>query len=130
MAFSIRVTNEMKKHLTVAEMPDVRKIQQEFKNAENEEFELVDYCKMIAGLFGEHNSKIFEPRAEIAKNSRTNNRFSDTSNDLDVWIECYIFGNEICGEFGAYITDLWDISEDNQDEIRSHIFKNIFKRVC
>lgn len=130
MAFKIRVTQEMKKVLFVSEMPFVREMQKEFSSKDNTET-LEDYGKKIASLFGEYPSrvKVFEPHAEIAKNVRADDVFGTGSGNLDVWIECYIFGDNICGEFGAYITDLWsiDVDGDNKEEIKERIYANIYK---
>lgn len=132
MAFKIRITQEMKKRLFVSEMPFVRAIQKEFSSKDNGE-SLEDYGRRIANLFGEDplKVKVFEPYAEIAKNKRVHDVFCTGSGNLDVWIECYIFGEEICGKFSAYITDLWNIcaDNDNNEEIKQHIYANIYKRV-
>lgn len=130
MSFKIRVTSEMKKVLTVAEMSSVREIQKEFSSEDNTET-LAYYCKMIAELFGEYSAKIFEPHAEIAKNERAYDAFGIGTGNLDVWIECYIFGHDVCGKFGACITDLWNISSDIKDsneEVKKYVYAEIYQK--
>lgn len=130
--FKIRVPKEMKDVLTVSEMVYVREMQE---NAKEEDVTLEYYCKIFAEILGEMPSrvKIFEPHAEIAKNCRVKDRFVEGSGDLDIWVECYIFGDKFCGKVGACITDLidfWDTDDkDKRENIKQYIFKVIYKRV-
>jgi hypothetical protein len=130
MSYKIIIPEKMKNILRTSEMLCVQQMQIQ---AKKDGFTLKDYGKKIADAMGEnylYSVKVFEPQAEIAKNMRVMDAFADGSGNLDVWISCYIFGETICGEFGAYITDLWNISSNNKDEIRTHILKRrMYKQI-
>lgn len=120
----IALTNEMKKFITVAEMPAVRRIINDFKNSEDT---VTEYAKMAARIATDgYVEKVLECSAEIAKNCRVWNLFDDESRDLDVWISFTAYTSKGFVIGGAYISDLWGAYGDNYDEIRSHMFIRMF----
>ena len=126
----VNLTAEMKKFITVAEMPAVKKVMQYEK--ENDEWTVQEWAKMAARLvFDDNGAKVIEATARIAKNQRVWDAFDKETRDIDVWIEFTAF-SEYRSSFiiaGVYLTDLWQLSKDNADEIKSHMYIRRFEEV-
>jgi len=126
----VNLTAEMKKFITVAEMPAVKKVMQYEK--ENDEWTVQEWAKMAARLvFDDNAAMIIEAKARIAKNQRVWDAFDEETRDIDVWIEFTAF-SEYRSSFiiaGVYLTDLWQLTTDNADEIKSHMYIRQFKEV-
>lgn len=126
----VNLTAEMKKFITVAEMPAVKKVMQYEK--ENDEWTVQEWAKMAARLvFDDNGAKVIEATARIAKNQRVWDAFDEETRDIDVWIEFTAF-SEYRSSFiiaGVYLTDLWQLTKDNADEIKSHMYIRQFKEV-
>ena len=126
----VNLTAEMKKFITVAEMPAVKKVMQYEK--ENDEWTVQDWAKMAARLvFDDNGAKVIEATARIAKNQRVWDAFDEETRDIDVWIEFTAF-SEYRSSFiiaGVYLTDLWQLTKDNADEIKSHMYIRRFEEV-
>ena len=126
----VNLTAEMKKFITVAEMPAVKKVMQYKK--ENDEWTVQEWAKMAARLvFDDNGAKVIEATARIAKNQRVWDAFDEETRDIDVWIEFTAF-SEYRSSFiiaGVYLTDLWQLTKDNADEIKSHMYIRRFEEV-
>lgn len=126
----VNFTAEMKKFITVAEMPAVKKVMQYEK--ENDEWTVQEWAKMAARLvFDDNGAKVIEATARIAKNQRVWDAFDEETRDIDVWIEFTAF-SEYRSSFiiaGVYLTDLWQLTKDNADEIKSHMYIRRFEEV-
>lgn len=126
----VNLTAEMKKFITVAEMPAVKKVMQYEK--ENDEWTVQEWAKMAARLvFDDNGAKVIEATARIAKNQRVWDAFDEETRDIDVWIEFTAF-SEYHSSFiiaGVYLTDLWQLTKDNADEIKSHMYIRRFEEV-
>lgn len=126
----VNLTAEMKKFITVVEMPAVKKVMQYEK--ENDEWTVQEWAKMAARLvFDDNGAKVIEATARIAKNQRVWDAFDEETRDIDVWIEFTAF-SEYRSSFiiaGVYLTDLWQLTKDNADEIKSHMYIRRFEEV-
>ena len=126
----VNLTAEMKKFITVAEMPAVKKVMQYEK--ENDEWTVQEWAKMAARLvFDDNGAKVIEATARIAKNQRVWDTFDEETRDIDVWIEFTAF-SEYRSSFiiaGVYLSDLWQLTRDNADEIKSHMYIRRFEEV-
>ena len=126
----VNLTAEMKKFITVAEMPAAKKVMQYEK--ENDEWTAQEWAKMAARLvFDDNGAKVIEATARIAKNQRVWDAFDEETRDIDVWIEFTAF-SEYRSSFiiaGVYLTDLWQLTKDNADEIKSHMYIRRFEEV-
>lgn len=71
----------------------------------------------------------YDRAQEIAGNCRVWNYYTDDSGRLDVWLVVYGY-NRFTGfvEAQMYLSDLWSLSADNRDEIRSHMCVNKFTK--
>ena len=121
----IRITQDAKQWLTVAEMPLARQIIEEWKDENGE-----DYARMAARIAGSRygNYQILKSDFEIAGNSRRN---WDCFGRLDVWMHVYAY-DPYYGflDFGAYLSDVISLAGDeNRDEIRSHMYIRKFEEV-
>lgn len=125
----VQFTAEMKRIVTVAEMPAVRKIIEAEK--ENDEWTAQEWAKMAAGIVRPCSSvKVLEASAEIAKNCRVWDAYADGSADFDVWIRFTALVNDdsfVMG--GAYLSDLWAASADNREETIKHMYIRRFEEV-
>ena len=126
----VNFTAEMRKYIAFAEMPAVKKVMQYEK--ENDEWTVQEWAKMAARLvFDDNGAKVIEATARIAKNQRVWDAFDEETRDIDVWIEFTAF-SEYRSSFiiaGVYLTDLWQLTKDNADEIKSHMYIRRFEEV-
>ena len=125
----IQFTADMKRIVTVAEMPAVRKV---IEYEKDDAWTAKEWAKMAARIVFDANAAIIiEAKARIAKNQRVWGAFDDETRDIDVWIEFTAF-SEYRSSFiiaGVYLTDLWQLTADNADEIKSHMYIRQFKEV-
>ena len=125
----VQFTAEMKHIVTVAEMPSVRSV---IESERDDEWTAKEWAKMAARLvFDDAVAMIIEAKARIAKNQRVWDAFDEETRDIDVWIEFTAF-SEYRSSFiiaGVYLTDLWQLTTDNADEIKSHMYIRQFKEV-
>ena len=126
----VKFAEKMKKVVTVAELPAAHKVI-EAEN-ENDEWTAQEWAKMAARLvFDDNGAKVIEATARIAKNQRVWDAFDEETRDIDVWIEFTAF-SEYRSSFiiaGVYLTDLWQLTKDNADEIKSHMYIRRFEEV-
>lgn len=123
----VKLTNEQKRYITVAQLPAVRAMIAEMKD-----YDATGDAETVARIASGVNCtfEILRFDAEIAPNCRTWNAFGDDSEDLDIWLTVYAF-NPSYGFYsvGMYLTDLWQSTGDNGDEIRSHAYIQAYKEV-
>lgn len=125
----IKVTNDSKKVVTLADKPIVDEIRKCCA-----EDSIDSYVSMALSLVG-INAKVYETTAEIAKNCRAWNVYGTVdayenavgvnTEDFDVWIEIKAFSKyEGFYDIGVYLSDLWNLLADysNAAEIRSHMY--------
>lgn len=130
----VSLTAEMKKFITVAEMPAVKKVMQYEK--EEDSYSAKVWAEITAKmLFGHSGVTVLTASAEIAKNQRIWDVFGEGTGDIDVWITFTAFdgtdffaGNEFVIS-GVYLSDLWNLTSDNADEIKKHMYIRRFKDV-
>lgn len=124
----VTVSKEIKKYLTVSEMPAVNEI---IKFMKEDEFTVEDYARMAMNSLGyiAQRFEIYRASATIAKNQRANNAIFEGSNNLDVWIEFLAF-DSYYGAFdcGVYLSDLWGLTEENEGELYDNMYLNAFTK--
>ena len=125
----VQFTKDAQKIVTVSEMPVVRKIISDFKNGDDN---LNEYAEMAAALIAGCGCSVhvLESKAEIAKNCRVWNAYSDESCQLDIWITftAVVNGMEtIVVMCGVYLTDIWNIGDPEGNEaIKQHMYVRKF----
>lgn len=124
----VKLTQEYKKYITVAEMPIVKQIISDFKEDESTIEEYAEMAIQAAYDGNAYDIETLRASASIAKNCRAWNAYSDNSETLDIYIEAtaYVNGDEFI-IIGAYLTDIWQIGSDNRKEIASHMYIRRFK---
>lgn len=128
----VKFTNEMKKFVTVAEMPVVRQLIQDMKEDEcpPEEYARIA-MSVVEPSAVSSQFEIFKATAEVTKNSHVNDRYFDGSGRFDVWISFVAYSSFYGAyECGIYLSDIWDMSfePDNYDSIRSRMFIKAFTK--
>lgn len=122
----VKFTENSKRIVTISEAAAARKIIEDLK----EDDCIKEYGQMAAHVAsGSGGFEILKAEAEIAKNTRIYNWYSDDSGNLDVWLHFYAF-NSYYGfyEIGIYLTDIHSITGDNQEEIRNRMYINSYQR--
>ena len=134
----VKITEDSKKILTLAEMSSAKRIINESKNDgytteelakqamslfchfKNKELEASGYYPVYSGQF-----KIFNAVAEIAKNNRIYDWWGEDTGHLDVWIS-WIAVSEYYGavELGMYVSDIHHIMCDY--EVCDSIYYNMY----
>ena len=129
----VRITKEAKQWLTLAEAPAANAIVRDMKE---DEWSVAEYAKMAVNCIGnaigkEYNwcSRVLESDAEISGNARIWNAYSEDSGRLDVWINFTARTYDGFIEGGAYLTDIWNIAGDNQEELASHMYYRRYEEV-
>ena len=123
----VQFTADMKRIVTVAEMPAVRKV---IEYEKDDEWTAKEWAKMAAEIVCPRSSvKVLEASAEIAKNCRVWDTYADGSADFDVWIRFTAFAGDSFVMGGAYLSDLWAASADNREETVKHMYVRRFEEV-
>lgn len=122
----IKFTNDAKRAVNIAQMPAVEKVKkycEDYTNGDLQDYAIA--AAWVAGCTDRAWVEILKVDAEIAKNGRVWDAIDEGTEDIDVWLNIYAF-DSYTGfyEIGIYLTDAWQISEDNYDEIKSHMFIN------
>lgn len=119
----VTITADMKKVITIADMPAVNKVIAAVKENTCTAKEYAEQAARIAS--GNNNVKVLEASAEIAGNCRIYDWYDNGSEHFDIWINFTAiidngFGGIIMG--GAYVTDINASTGDNYEELRSHMY--------
>lgn len=130
----VRLEKEDKKYITIAQAPLAREI---IANMKEDESKPEEYAEMaIKAAYGNtlvFNVEVLKATAKIVKNARAWNLYNDHSEDLDIWVEstAYVSLSDSyeCIIIGAYLSDIWQITEDNKKEIASYMYIRRFKEM-
>lgn len=121
----IALTAEMKKVITIADMPAVNEIIDTMRHEHITAKEAAESAARIAS--GCNIVKVLEANAEIGANSRVWDYYGcgGCSAHYDVWISFTAiidggFGGIIMG--GAFLSDIWAATGYNNEELRSRMY--------
>lgn len=121
----VRITKEMKKVITIADMPAVNEVIKTMQYDSTTAEEAAAAAARIAS--GSNEVKVLEASAEIAGNCRIWDyyNYDGCSAHYDVWVNFTAiindgFGGIIMG--GAYLSDIWSATGDNNEELRNHMY--------
>ena len=121
----ITVTKDSKRYITLDEAETVKEIIRDFNTPDEN---LTDYAKIAARIASGESCEIIKATAEIAKNCRAWNEYSDHSGELDIWIKFTAF-SDFKGFYivGAYLSDIWQsCGDDNAEELRARFYVREF----
>ncbi len=126
----VRLAKEDKKYFTMEEAPVIRKVIESLKEYESTPAEDAKTAIRAAYNGNASNIEILKASAKISRNCHILDAYCDNSGNIDVWIEAtaYLNTNEYI-MLGAYLSDIWQITGDNQLEIASHMHIRKFKEV-
>jgi hypothetical protein len=116
----ISITEESKKYLTVEEHEIAKRIVKEFKAAGSEE--LQDYARQAAYIAAGSVNEVLKASASIARNNRAYNALATDTGMLDVWFDVTASTADGFVIVGACLSDLWQATGDNSEEIASHMY--------
>ena len=122
----INFTKDMKKVFTLADMEAIKVIKTSLEDQKDFDWE-VNYAALLAS--NNNVGNVIQYKAYWSKNGRIADYYGEGSGQVDVWIEIYAY-DTFYGfyEIGAYISDIWSISSDNHEEIKSNMYINAFTR--
>ena len=126
----INITKESKRIITLDEMPAVRQIINDFKEDDGIKEYGRTAARAASGSYG--NFEILKAEAEIAKNQRVWNQYTEESGTLDIWMRFYAYDNYFgFYEIGAYLSDIWmaDGSPETYELMKSRMYIQEFKKV-
>ena len=121
----VMMTDDSKKIITLAEAPYSRQIIEDLK----EDIGLQHYARMAANVAGgNYNYEILKVTAELSKNPNVWDQYGEGTGMLDVLLKIYAF-NRYAGfyEIYVYLSDIWQITADNTDEIRDRMCIDHYK---
>lgn len=120
----IQINKESKKVLTLSEMPIVKRIIKDFKDNEDD---LSGDLEILMNIFSA--DEVIKSTAYVSKNCRAYNVFSDDSGNIDIWIQATIYniyssenGGGVFYMVGAYLSDLWQSTGENREELKSRMY--------
>ena len=116
----VTITAEAKKYITLEEAPIAREIIESMREDEETAAGWAKYA-IEAACYGSCE-KVYEATATIAKNCRVYDAFGNDSRDLDVWIDATAKTSRGFCIIGFYLTDVWQLSYENQSEIASRMY--------
>lgn len=124
----VSISKESKKIISLEEAPIAKAIVDSFSD---DSCSVAEYARMavnVACSRRESCLKVFEATAIVSRNCRAWDRIIDGSKDLDVWIEATAQTTDGFYIIGAYISDIWEITGDNKEEIRNRMFIQHFTK--
>ena len=126
----VRLEKEDKKYITLEEAPVVRDI---IAYTKEDTTTVEEYAEMAirAAYNGKaYDIEVMKVSARIAKNARAWNAYNDHSETIDVWVDATAYVND--SEFiiiGAYLSDIWQITGRDDQEVVSYMYVRKFKEV-
>ena len=119
---------EARKCLRTADIPAAREM---IRQMDGDGMRASDYAALAAAaICGHGDIRVLAAEAEISLNCRVWNRFTDTSGRLDVWISftAAIGTNAVDGMIigGAYLTDIWDLNGQDDEQRTYHMYVRRF----
>lgn len=120
----ISITEESKKYLTVEEHEIAKRIVKEFRAADRaaDSEELQDYARQAARIAAGSVTDVLKASASIARNNRAYNALGTDTGMLDVWFDVTASTWDGFVIVGACLSDLWQATGENNEEIASHMY--------
>ena len=121
---TIKITKDMERVLRLSDIPAVEALRKEMEAEPDLKWEVERIASLAAGV----DIEVLRFDTKIAKNNRIWNFYSGTdtehpTEDIDVWIDVYAY-DPYYGFFdvGAYLSDIWSLTSNNAEEIKSHMY--------
>lgn len=127
----IRLTENSKKIISLEEAPAVNRMLEALHENEDDQA-ICDpfYLSIAMSCITEYgyNWEYYDIKAEIAKNCRVWNYWTEESKDFDVWISFKAF-DEYGGFYvvNCYLSDIYSVTSENKTETRKHMYIRAYK---
>lgn len=116
----INLPENYKKVYTIEDVEIMKELARNFNDQTAEEAGIADAANTLARLF-DSSAKVLEAEAETAKNARIYDYYTGAK-DVDIWITVKILGWQDFYIVGAYLSDIWSITGDNTEELKSRMY--------
>lgn len=118
----VSIPLDMKSVLTVSEMPKARELIKRMREDNSFDQYALSAARVASG--DRDSFLILEQKAQIAKNERVQDYYSDKSGNLDIWLEFLAFNYfSGCYLIGIYLSDVYQITGTASDrELKQHMF--------
>lgn len=116
----IKITEDMKRVITLSEENAVKLVQNSMKEQKNFQWE-AERALDIASNNTIH--EILKVDAEIAKNRRVWDFYNEGTERIDIWVTAYGF-DYFAGFYsvGFYLSDIWQLGSENAEEIKERMY--------
>lgn len=125
----VKITNETKREITVAQLAKAKEIVKALANPDNEEPNgTEEYFKVaVRAASGDNVREVLKVEARIARNCGVwDAMWGEDTEDLDVWIEGVAETWSGIYKVGAYLTDIWNISAEDKQTNKMYIRKFVW----
>lgn len=124
----LTIDKEHKNIITLADIEAVNKMKECFKEQQNLDWEIEralilasDGCSLV---------KAMKPEITVAKNCRVWDYYGKDTGTLDVWVVAYGFSSyKGFYEVGFYVSDIWQLGSENEEETKQRLYIRHFQEV-
>lgn len=126
----VTLLKEDKKHITLADAPIARQIIVDMKEDKSTPAEYAGMAIRAAYNGSTNDVEILKASTKISTNCRAVDVYTENSGHLDIWIDAtaHVNGNEFV-IIGAYLSDIWQITGCNNEEVSAHMYVRKFQEV-
>lgn len=127
----VEISKNTERSIYLCQLEAAEEIVKQFEG-EEQSASLEDAAKHAISIATGISSACFEvlkAKAEIMPNNRICNRYTDTSENLDVSLNIYAF-DEYYGFYNihCYLSDVWESTGDNSEELRKYMYIEKYER--
>lgn len=128
----VKMSADSKKVITLAKLGAAKEVIRYMREGE-EDSTPKWYAEIAARVAtnGGYVSEVLKAEAEITTNCRVWNAYGKGTEDVDVWVDTTAFVSANDGEefvkIGFYISDMWQVTGQNNEEIAAHMYIRRFK---
>lgn len=129
---NVEISKNTERAIYVYQLEAAREIVSQFED-EDGSASLDDAVQTAISIATGETSMCFEvlkATAEIMPYYRAQNRYTDNSENLDVYLTIYAF-DEYHGfyKIGCYLSDVWESTGDNAEELRQYMYIGKYEEV-
>lgn len=119
------------KHVAMGDLQNANTIRKEYSNSGNGYFTTDEMNRAAALYLGENSAKAYDVKCEISYHNTHGLSEEMTTNGmyLDVYVEMFARGSNMCGDIGFYLSDFWSSDGENGNYLRNTAYRNLFKKV-
>lgn len=127
----VEISKNTERSIYLYQLEEAKEIASQFED-EEQSASLEDAVKSAISIATDISSACFEvlkAEAEIMPNGRICNKYTDTSENLDVYLNIYAF-DDYYGFYNihCYLSDIWESTGDNSEELRKYMYIEKYER--